>query len=137
MYPLLTLADNLMAVSGLMRVTSGEIYFRGERIDRLPPHRIVERGICQVPEGRRIFPRLTVDENLEMGSFTRRDREQIASDRKLVEEMFPVLAERRTQQGGTLSGGEQQMHAIARLLHGDRAKLSWKTRAPPSSLTTW
>ncbi len=132
MYPLLTLADNLMAVSGLMRVTSGEIYLRGERVDWLPPYRIVERGICQVPEGRRIFPRLTVDENLEMGSFTRRDREQIASDRKLVEEMFPVLAERRTQQGGTLSGGEQQMLAIARLLHGDRRNCPGRhVRHPP------
>ena len=109
-------STTLMAVSGLVRAASGEISLSGERIEGLPPHAIVERGICQVPEGRRIFPRLSVAENLEMGSFSRRDRAGVASDRKMVEEMFPVLGQRRDQQGGTLSGGEQQMLAIARAL---------------------
>ncbi len=88
----------------------------GERIDRLAPHKIVERGICQAPEGRRIFSRMTVLENLQMGAFARRDVAEIASDLERVLVLFPRLRERLTQKGGTLSGGEQQMLAIGRAL---------------------
>jgi branched-chain amino acid transport system ATP-binding protein len=104
----------LRTVSGLLRPRSGEITFNGERIDGMPPHRITALGIGHVPEGRRIFPRMSVEENLEMGAYIHRGRR--TADRDRVFEMFPVLAERRKQDGGTLSGGEQQMLAIGRAL---------------------
>jgi branched-chain amino acid transport system ATP-binding protein len=106
----------LRTISGLVRPRRGEIWFAGQRIDTVPPHRIVERGIAHSPEGRKIFPRMTVRENLEMGAFVRRDREQVAADLDFVFGLFPRLKERLGQQGGTLSGGEQQMLAIARAL---------------------
>jgi branched-chain amino acid transport system ATP-binding protein len=107
----------LRTVSGLLRPTAGEIHFDGERIDRLPAHEIVERGIAHAPEGRRIFPRMTVQENLELGAFTRRDgAAAVAADLDGVYDRFPVLGERRVQAAGTLSGGEQQMLAIGRAL---------------------
>jgi branched-chain amino acid transport system ATP-binding protein len=87
-------------------------------ISRLPAHEIVRRGVCHVPEGRKIFPRLTVLENLQMGAFTRRDGAGVERDLKHAFELFPILHERRTQAGGTLSGGEQQMLAVARALLG-------------------
>ena len=106
----------LMTVCGIAPPRSGRIRFRGSAIERVEPHEIVSRGISQVPEGRRIFPLLTVGENLNMGAFLRRDRLEIARDREQVFSLFPILKERRHQPGGTLSGGEQQMLAIARAL---------------------
>ncbi len=104
----------LMTISGVLKPSSGGIALHGEDIAALPPHRIVERGISQVPEGRRIFPRLTVRENLEMGAFPGRGnfQEQLEN----VFRLFPILKERAKQYGGTLSGGEQQMLAIGRAL---------------------
>jgi branched-chain amino acid transport system ATP-binding protein len=106
----------LMTVCGIVPPRSGRIRFRGSAIERAEPHDIVCRGISQVPEGRRIFPLLTVGENLAMGAFLRRDRLEIARDREQIFSLFPILKERRHQPGGTLSGGEQQMLAIARAL---------------------
>jgi branched-chain amino acid transport system ATP-binding protein len=106
----------LMTISGCVRARTGAIRFRGRDISGLPPHEIVALGLVQSPEGRKIFPRLTVAENLEMGAFTRRDPDGIAADQNRVFELFPILGERRRQPGGTLSGGEQQMLAIARAL---------------------
>ena len=106
----------LLAISGLVAARRGEIVLAGQRIDGLPPHRIVGLGISQVPEGRRIFPQLTVRENLELGAFLRRDHQGVRADLDYVFSFFPILAERRRQDGGTLSGGEQQMLAIARAI---------------------
>ena len=106
----------LMTICGLVSARSGEILFEDRRIDRVPANRIVEMGICQVPEGRLIFPELTVLENLDMGAFLRRDRKRILADIEYVFDLFPILAERRRQPGGTLSGGEQQMLAISRAI---------------------
>jgi len=106
----------LMSISGIVLPRSGEILFMGKPIQHLSPDRIVSLGISQVPEGRRIFPRLTVRENLEMGAFLRDDKAAIKSDLDHIYSLFPLLAERRSQQGGTLSGGEQQMLAISRAL---------------------
>jgi len=106
----------LKTISGVLRPKEGTITLEGRRIDRVPPHDIVTTGICQAPEGRRIFPRLTTLENLEMGAFHRSDKTGIQQDLERVFELFPRLKERRSQQGGTLSGGEQQMLAIGRAL---------------------
>jgi len=106
----------LMTISGCVRARTGAIRFRGRDISGLPPHEIVALGLVQSPEGRKIFPRLTVAENLEMGAFTRHDPRGIATDQNRMFELFPILGERRRQPGGTLSGGEQQMLAIARAL---------------------
>jgi len=109
-------STTLMTVCGIVPPRSGEILFRGNPIGRLEPHAIVALGISQVPEGRRIFPLLSVTENLDMGAFLRKDKAGIAKDRDYVFSLFPILKERRHQQGGTLSGGEQQMLAISRAL---------------------
>jgi branched-chain amino acid transport system ATP-binding protein len=109
-------STTLKTISGLLRPRQGEILLEGRRLDRRPPHEIVRLGVSQVPEGRRIFPRLTVDENLQMGAYARRDRKGIASDRERVFALFPRLKERLRQRAGTLSGGEQQMLAIGRAL---------------------
>jgi len=106
----------LRTISGVTRNREGEVLLNGERVDRLAPHKIVERGICQAPEGRRIFGRMTVLENLQMGAFARRDVAAIAEDLERVLVLFPRLRERLKQKGGTLSGGEQQMLAIGRAL---------------------
>jgi len=106
----------LMSVSGIVPPRSGEILFLGKPIHRMTPDEIVARGISQVPEGRRIFPLLTVQENLDMGAFLRRDRAGIRKDMDYIFELFPILASRQRQAGGTLSGGEQQMLAISRAL---------------------
>jgi branched-chain amino acid transport system ATP-binding protein len=109
-------STTLMSVSGVVPISTGSVEFLGEDISTLNPDQIVEKGIVQVPEGRRIFPQLTVKENLDMGAFLRRDKAEIQKDEEYVFELFPRLAERRNQAGGTLSGGEQQMLAISRAL---------------------
>lgn len=109
-------STTLRTISGVLSPRKGTITLESHRIDHVPPHKIVEMGICQAPEGRRIFPRLTVLENLEMGAFTRSDKVAIQTDLDRVFGLFPRLKERRSQQGGTLSGGEQQMLAIGRAL---------------------
>ena len=106
----------LMSICGITQVRSGEILLEGKDISREPTHRIVQMGISQVPEGRRIFPQLTVLENLDMGAFLRDDKDGLKKDLDEVFSLFPRLAERRNQPGGTLSGGEQQMLAISRAL---------------------
>jgi len=109
-------STTLRAVSGLLRPTSGSIEFRGESIVGRPVHEIVALGIAHAPEGRGIFLNLTVRENLELGAYLRRDRDGIESDRERALTLFPILKERRSQVAGTLSGGEQQMLAVARAL---------------------
>jgi branched-chain amino acid transport system ATP-binding protein len=109
-------STTLMAVCGVVPTASGSIAFDGREIAGLTPDRIVSLGICQVPEGRRIFPHLTVAENLAMGAYLRRDRIGIRADLERVYSLFPILRDRRGQNGGTLSGGEQQMLAISRAL---------------------
>ena len=106
----------LRAISGLERLKSGEILFDGERIDHLPANRIVARGIAHVPEGRRIFPDLTVEENLRTGAFLRRDKAAVEADLEATFIRFPRLRERRAQLARTMSGGEQQMLVIGRAL---------------------
>jgi len=106
----------LKTISGLKSPTSGEIYFRDKRIDRLPTQEIVKLGISNVPEGRRLFPYMTAIENLMMGAYLRKNKEEIDKNRKRVFHYFPVLAEREKQLAGSLSGGEQQMLAIGRAL---------------------
>jgi branched-chain amino acid transport system ATP-binding protein len=107
----------LRALSGVQPITTGEIRFRGERMDRLPPHRRVERGVTQSPEGRQVFGPLSVADNLRLGAYRRRDK-NIENDRDRIFEMFPVLREKRLQAAGGLSGGQQQMLAIGRALMG-------------------
>jgi branched-chain amino acid transport system ATP-binding protein len=106
----------LRTISGLMRPRRGVVRFEGERIDRLPCHRVVERGIVHVPEGRKIFPSLAVRENLELGSYVRAAKARRADSLERVFTLFPLLRERMSQAAGTLSGGEQQMLAIGRAL---------------------
>ncbi|MBB6013977.1 branched-chain amino acid transport system ATP-binding protein [Aquamicrobium lusatiense] len=109
-------STTLRSISGLARPSGGEIHFEGERIDTMPAEKIVARGIAHVPEGRRIFPDLTVEENLRIGAFLRKDTAKIERDIEDIFERFPRLKERRTQWARTLSGGEQQMVAIGRAL---------------------
>ncbi|MER3410039.1 MAG: ABC transporter ATP-binding protein [Thermoleophilia bacterium] len=106
----------LRSINGLNHPRQGEIRFQGEDITHTPPHEIVRRGISQSPEGRKLFPRMSVLENLEMGAFQRADRDKIGEDMERVFTLFPRLAERKHQKAGTLSGGEQQMCAIGRAL---------------------
>jgi branched-chain amino acid transport system ATP-binding protein len=106
----------LRGISGLIPLASGEIWFDGGRIDRVPPYKIVKWGIVQVPEGRRLFPDMRILENLEMGAYLRKNRDEIKRDLEEVFEDFSVLRERRKQLAKTLSGGEQQMLAISRAL---------------------
>jgi len=109
-------STTLMTTSGIVPAKRGSVEFKGRDITHLPPDEIVKMGICQVPEGRRIFPYLTVAENLDMGAFLRNDNDGIKTDLDYVYGLFPILANRRNQAGGTLSGGEQQMLAISRAL---------------------
>jgi branched-chain amino acid transport system ATP-binding protein len=111
-------STTLRTISGLLKPKSGSITFEGERIDGVPGHEIVAKGICQSPEGRRIFPRMTVDENLDLGAFLRKDSAAVKADRDMVLDLFPRLKERITQKAGTMSGGEQQMLAVGRALMG-------------------
>jgi branched-chain amino acid transport system ATP-binding protein len=106
----------LNTISGLLKPRAGEIMLDGRRIDHLPPHEVTQLGISQSPEGRKIFARMTVRENLEMGAFNRKDKDGIQADMDRVLTLFPRLRERLNQLGGTLSGGEQQMLAIGRAL---------------------
>jgi branched-chain amino acid transport system ATP-binding protein len=107
----------LRAISGLKQPTTGEIHFQGQRIDKLPPHKINALGIAMVPEGRRVFPQMTVLENLLMGAFLRKQKEDVQKDlEEVVFRHFPRLKERKGQDAGTLSGGEQQMLAMGRAL---------------------
>jgi branched-chain amino acid transport system ATP-binding protein len=106
----------MKAITGQLKPKAGQITFNNRHIDNLPPHRIVERGICLVPEGRRLFPTMNVQENLEVGASTKTARKEKNSTITWVYEVFPVLKERARQQAGTLSGGEQQMLAIGRAL---------------------
>lgn len=109
-------STTLKTISGLLRPKAGALLYRGQPLDRLPPHKIVALGISHCPEGRRLFGRLTVAENLRLGATQRRDRENFTGDVKRVYSLFPVLKERSIQLAGTLSGGEQQMLAIGRAL---------------------
>ena len=109
-------STTLMTICNIVQATSGEVYYQGKRITGLAPDRLPPMGLCQVPEGRRIFPRLTIQENLEMGAFFRKDQSDVKNDLEYVFDLFPILGERKNQKGGTLSGGEQQMLAIARAL---------------------
>lgn len=109
-------STTLMSISGITKIRHGQILFNGISIDKTDPEEIVAAGLLQVPEGRRIFPKLTVLENLDMGAFLRKDRSEIKKDLDYIYELFPILYQRRHQQGGTLSGGEQQMLAISRAL---------------------
>ncbi len=106
----------LMTISGVNKAKRGNIVFNGMNIENKQPHKIVDMGICQVPEGRRIFSRLTVEENLRLGAHANEKGKYFENDIKEVYDLFPVLSDRKTQRGGTLSGGEQQMLAIGRAL---------------------
>ncbi len=112
-------STTLRTVSGLLRPKSGDVVFEGKKINGIPGHDVVKLGICQSPEGRKIFQRMTVSENLDLGAFTRKDTAKIAEDRENVLELFPRLRERINQKAGTMSGGEQQMLAVARALLGN------------------
>ena len=109
-------STTLRSINGLNHPRNGKIFFQGTDVTSMPPHQIVKRGISQSPEGRKLFPRMSVTENLEMGAFQRSDRGGIREDMDRVFSLFPRLAERRTQKAGTMSGGEQQMLAIGRAL---------------------
>ena len=112
-------STTLRTISGLIKPKSGEITFNGKRIDGMPGHDIVSLGICHSPEGRRIFPRMSVKENLELGAFLRNDKAAVNADMERVLDLFPRLKERIKQTAGTMSGGEQQMLAVSRALMGD------------------
>jgi branched-chain amino acid transport system ATP-binding protein len=109
-------STTLRTISGLLRPRKGGVTFEGNRLDGIAAHDVVGRGIAHSPEGRRIFPRLTVSENLDLGAFLRRDKAEISADKERMLELFPRLRERITQKAGTMSGGEQQMLAVARAL---------------------
>ena len=111
-------STTLRTISGLLKPKSGEILFEGNRIDGKEGHEVVKLGICQSPEGRRIFPRMTVSENLDLGAFLRSDKNAVAADRERVLDLFPRLRERISQRAGTMSGGEQQMLAVSRAMMG-------------------
>ena len=114
-------STTLRAISGILKARAGRIIFENEEIQGKEGHEIVKMGICQSPEGRRIFPRMSVDENLDLGAFLRTDKAAIAADRERVLDLFPRLKERINQKAGTMSGGEQQMLAVGRALKIGRA----------------
>ncbi|MCA0296992.1 MAG: ABC transporter ATP-binding protein [Actinobacteria bacterium] len=109
-------STTLRALSGLLPLVSGEIWFEGQRLDGVPAHKIVERGIAQSPEGRRLFRQMSVEDNLKLGAFSRKDASGVKSDMDRVYDLFPVLGERRSEAAGLFSGGEQQMLAIGRAM---------------------
>jgi branched-chain amino acid transport system ATP-binding protein len=112
-------STTLRTISGLLRPKTGSITFEGRSLVGVAGHKIVAAGICQSPEGRRIFPRMSVDENLDLGAFVRKDKPEIAADKERVLDLFPRLKERISQKAGTMSGGEQQMLAVGRALMGN------------------
>ena len=116
-------STTLRTISGLLRPRHGDVIYKGQRINGIPGHDVVKLGICQSPEGRKIFQRMTVSENLDLGAFVRKDTAKIAEDRERVLGLFPRLQERINQKAGTLSGGEQQMLAVARALLGNPSLL--------------
>jgi len=116
-------STTLRTISGLIKPRKGEVSLKGENITRLQGHDVVAKGICHSPEGRRIFPKMSVEENLDLGAFLRKDKAEIAADKERVLELFPRVRERLTQQAGTMSGGEQQMLAVARAMMGRPALL--------------
>jgi branched-chain amino acid transport system ATP-binding protein len=116
-------STTLRTISGLLRPRHGDVIYKGQRINGIPGHDVVKLGICQSPEGRKIFQRMTVSENLDLGAFVRKDSAKIAEDRERVLGLFPRLQERIGQKAGTLSGGEQQMLAVARALLGNPSLL--------------
>ncbi|MEP6762524.1 MAG: ABC transporter ATP-binding protein [Sporichthyaceae bacterium] len=116
-------STTLRTISGLIKPRKGSVSLKGEDITRCEGHTVVAKGICHSPEGRRIFPRMSVDENLDLGAFLRNDKQGIAEDRTRVLDLFPRLKERLNQQAGTMSGGEQQMLAVARAMMGRPALL--------------
>ena len=109
-------STTLMTICNVVKAEKGEVWYNGEMINKISPEKLPVMGLCQVPEGRRIFPRLSVEENLILGAFHRNDQAGINKDIQHAYDLFPILGERRKQHGGTLSGGEQQMLAIARAL---------------------
>ncbi|MGV8909101.1 MAG: ABC transporter ATP-binding protein [Propionicimonas sp.] len=109
-------STTLRSISGLLKPLSGEIWFEGERLDGVPAHKIVERGVAQSPEGRRLFRQMSVEDNLKLGAYSRRDSGGIRGDMDKVYDLFPVLSDRRTEKAGLFSGGEQQMLAIGRAM---------------------
>jgi branched-chain amino acid transport system ATP-binding protein len=109
-------STTLRSISGLLKPVSGEIWFEGERLDGIPAHKVVERGVAQSPEGRRLFRQMSVEDNLKLGAYSRRDSGAIRGDMDKVYDLFPVLSERRTEKAGLFSGGEQQMLAIGRAM---------------------
>jgi branched-chain amino acid transport system ATP-binding protein len=109
-------STTLRAISGLLKLVSGEIWFEGERIDGLAAHKIVERGIAQSPEGRRLFRQMSVEDNLKLGAYSRKDTSGVRADMDRVYDLFPVLGERKGEAAGLFSGGEQQMLAIGRAM---------------------
>src|SRR3989338_1001004 len=109
-------STTLRTISGLLKPREGKVYFKGQDISGQKPHVIVQSGISQAPEGRGIFANLSTEDNLEMGAYSRTDKESIQRDKEMVFHLFPILQERRKQEGGTLSGGEQQMLTISRAL---------------------
>jgi branched-chain amino acid transport system ATP-binding protein len=111
-------STTMRTISGLIAPRRGSIHFEGKKISGLPGHQVTKLGICQSPEGRRIFSRMTINENLDLGAFLRNDKAEIEEDRTRMFDLFPRLKERMTQRAGTLSGGEQQMLAVARALMG-------------------
>lgn len=109
-------STTLKAISGLVRLTSGEIWFRDKRIDKITPHKITRLGVAHVPEGKRLFPLMSVEENLELGAYIIKEKKEVATALGTIYEHFPVLGEKRRQPAGSLSGGQQQMLATARAL---------------------
>jgi branched-chain amino acid transport system ATP-binding protein len=109
-------STTLRAISGLLKLVSGSITFEGQKLDGLPAHKVVERGIAQSPEGRRLFRKMSVEDNLKLGAYTRKDPAGVRADMAKVYDLFPVLGERRHQPSGLFSGGEQQMLAIGRAM---------------------
>ena len=123
----------LHTITGLLKAKSGSVKFEGKELTKMPPHKIVEMGMAHVPEGRRIFQQLSVFKNLDLGAYTRKDKQEYAKNLEMVYEKFPRLEERKSQIAGTLSGGEQQMLAMG----WKSAAASWRAPFPAASSRCW